>query len=185
MYQTTGKSDIAFFFITMKNSCGVSLIFLFLAIIIFIILIIINKRVNFISLFYYFLKYFTTVVIFYIIIKFYMTTAEEKLVNTYLAQQKEYNANSVEIRNALKSGVISVDSLKEAFVNKIIEIEVPSDLGVTISNKLKGLILYGKGSHLTNPEILQLFPENIEKEKLNLLKNQFKSTVIYITHKLI
>jgi len=110
-----------------------------------------------------------------------MTKEEEKLVNSYLAQQTAYYANSIEIRNALKSGVITVDSLKEVFVNRIIEIEVPSDLGATISNKLKGIVLYGKGLRLT--------PENIEKEKLNLPNDQFRSTVIYIyiyiTHKLI
>jgi vacuolar-type H+-ATPase subunit B/Vma2 len=109
-----------------------------------------------------------------------MTTVEEQLVNSYLDQQTEYDAKCIEIRNALKNGEISVDSLKEAFVNRIIEIEVPSDWKATMSNKLKGRILNGKGSHLNNWE--ELFPKNDRKEELNVLIKKFRSTVIYITH---
>jgi hypothetical protein len=107
-----------------------------------------------------------------------MTTLEEKLVLSYLYQQSEFNTISIEIRDAIHNGDISVDSLKIAFVNRIIEIEVPSDLKATISNKLKGRILYGKGTHFKNWE--ELLPENFGKEKLEPLKIQFKSTVIYI-----
>ena len=101
-----------------------------------------------------------------------MTTIEEKIVNSYLEQLAEYKANIIEIRNALTNGEISVDSLKEAFINKIVDLYLPSDLAI-IAEKLKEKLLHGKGEHFKKI----MFPEINEELFLSL-----PGTVIYIPH---
>ena len=100
-----------------------------------------------------------------------MPTIEENLVNSYLA----FKANIIDIRKALDNGNISVDSLRETFVNKIIDLYVTSDfneLKDIVAENLREKLLYGKGVHL---QWEKLFPQIEEK-----LLQRLRGTVIYI-----